>query len=85
MARKAPVYEGSAPYIFISYAHKDSENVLRVLDVLRKRGYRIWYDDGIEPGSEWPEYIASHLDQASAVIAFISDNAAIPRTVGALP
>lgn len=74
MAEKVPVYEGSSPYIFISYAHKDSESVLRVLDVLHSRGYRLWYDDGIAPGSEWPEYIATHLDQAEAVISFISDN-----------
>ena len=71
---KPIAYEGKEPYIFISYAHKDSERVFQVLDELDKKGYRIWYDDGIAPGSEWPEDIARHLDGAQMVIAFITAN-----------
>lgn len=67
-------YEGSEPYIFISYAHKDSDRVCPILDELAGRGYRIWYDDGIAPGSEWPEYIAEHLNNSDVVLAFISPN-----------
>ena len=69
---KPIAYEGNEPYIFISYAHKDSERVFQVLDELDKKGYRIWYDDGIAPGSEWPEDIARHLDAAKMVIAFVT-------------
>jgi len=71
---KPRAYEGKEPYIFISYAHKDSELVFRVMDSLQDEGYRIWYDDGIMPGSEWPENIAQHLDAASMVIAMITPN-----------
>ena len=60
------------PYIFISYAHRDSERVFQVLEELDKKGYRIWYDDGIAPGSEWPEYIAEHLNRCSVFMAFVS-------------
>jgi len=67
-------YEGKEPYIFISYAHKDSEKVLPILDMLSDRGYRIWYDDGIAPGSEWPEYIAEHLNGSTVTLAFVSSN-----------
>lgn len=67
-------YEGSENYIFISYAHKDSEMVLPILDLLSDHGYRVWYDDGIAPGSEWPEYIADHLNRSAITIAFISPN-----------
>lgn len=66
-------YEGNEPYIFISYAHRDSEQVLPIIAELVKRGYRIWYDDGIAPGSEWPEYIAQHLGNSSLLISMISD------------
>ena len=45
-------YEGKEPYIFISYAHKDSDRVFPILEELDRRGYRVWYDDGIAPGSE---------------------------------
>ena len=61
-------YEGSEPYIFISYAHADREDVFAVLSELYARGYRIWFDEGITPGSEWPENIAQHLSAASLVI-----------------
>lgn len=66
-------YEGAEPYIFISYAHADSDEVLPVVEDLHRRGYNIWYDEGIEVGSEWQECIASHLVEAHLVIAFISN------------
>lgn len=67
-------YEGKEPYIFISYAHKDSQRVLPIIEGLQNRGFRVWYDAGIEAGTEWPEYIAEHLMHAECVIAFISEN-----------
>lgn len=67
-------YEGKKPYIFVSYAHKDSDRVFPILEELDRRGYRVWYDDGIAPGSEWPENIAQHLDGCSVTLAFISPN-----------
>ena len=66
-------YEGSEPYIFISYAHADSPAVMEVVGHLQEAGCRIWYDDGIEVGSEWPEYIAAHLAKASVMVAFLSN------------
>ena len=65
-------YEGAEPYIFVSYAHSDSKAVMEVLNDMHARGYRIWYDEGIEVGSEWPECIAQHLRDAHLVLAFIS-------------
>lgn len=72
MANTPPAYEGNKPYIFISYAHKDTEKVLPAIDALERAGYPVWYDAGIAVGSEWPDYIARHLLNASLVIAFIS-------------
>ena len=66
-------YEGSEPYVFISYAHADSPAVLEVVERLQQAGCRVWYDDGIEVGSEWPEYIAAHLAAASVMVAFLSN------------
>ena len=65
-------YEGSEPYIFISYAHADADAVLEIVGDMHDRGYRIWYDEGIEAGSEWTECIASHLYGAHLVLAFVS-------------
>ena len=71
---KITAYEGTENYIFISYAHKDAAKVFPVMEQLYRRGYRIWYDDGIAPGSEWPEDIARHLNSSAMVIAFVSPN-----------
>lgn len=65
-------YEGDQPYLFISYCHKDKDVVLPVLRLLQDEGVRVWYDTGIDPGTEWPEVIADHLDQSSVFLAFIS-------------
>ena len=66
-------YEGEQPYIFISYAHRDSDAVMKVVSDMHDRGYRLWYDEGIEVGSEWPECIAEHLTKANLIIAFVSN------------
>ena len=66
------VYEGKEPFIFVSYAHKDSKTVVPILEAMAKKGFRIWYDTGIEPGTEWPEFIAKHLADCDAVVAFVS-------------
>ena len=65
-------YEGPLDYIFISYAHKNSVDVLPVVRDLQDAGFRIWYDAGIEVGSEWDAYIMDHLKGAKAFICFQS-------------
>ena len=68
------VYRGNKPFVFISYAHKDTAWVMPIVDALAAKGIRIWYDAGIEAGSEWPEYIATHLKSCGCVLFFISQN-----------
>lgn len=68
-------YEGREPYIFISYAHKNSDRVLPIVAALQSQGFRVWYDAGIEAGTEWPEYIATHLAGCGCFLAFITEAA----------
>lgn len=68
-------YKGTQSYAFISYAHADSEQVLPLLSGLSSRGIRLWYDSGIEIGSEWPEHIAQAVYGSSCVLCFLSRNA----------
>ncbi len=74
MYDKLAAYEGKDNYVFISYSHKDTEKVMPIMAKLQELGCRIWYDEGIAPGSEWPEDIAQHLNRSAMVIAFISPN-----------
>lgn len=67
-------YEGDKPFVFISYAHKDSKTVYPILERMNRDGYRIWFDDGIIPSSEWPEYIAQKIDKCAIFIFFMSPN-----------
>ncbi|MCR5137080.1 MAG: toll/interleukin-1 receptor domain-containing protein [Oscillospiraceae bacterium] len=67
-----PAYAGTAPYIFISYAHSDSYDVLSVVGELQREHYRVWYDQGILPGSAWDENVAARLRDSQCVIAFVS-------------
>lgn len=66
--------DDSKPYIFISYSHKDTEAVLEIVSCLTDNGYNCWYDDGIDPGTEWDENIAYHINHCAYFIAFVSAN-----------
>lgn len=67
-------YDGDQAYIFVSYAHRDSEQVWPIIDRMQRDGFRVWYDDGIDPGTEWDENIASHVAGCGYFIAFLSEN-----------
>ena len=67
-------YEGHDPYIFISYCHKNQDMVMDILNNLSRLGYRFWYDKGINVGSSWNDNIASHIDNASHFIFFLSND-----------
>lgn len=67
-----PVYRGEKPFVFISYAHRDNAQVLPIAQELYRRNYRVWYDGGIEAGSRWAEFVATHLLGASCVLFFTS-------------
>lgn len=69
-------YEGNENYIFVSYAHKDAAAVVPILERLSADGFRVWYDAGIEAGTEWPEYIADHLMRSAVVLVFMSNASA---------
>ncbi|MDO4807403.1 MAG: toll/interleukin-1 receptor domain-containing protein [Coriobacteriales bacterium] len=58
---KPKVYEGHRDYVFVSYAHADRNAALPIIRALVDEGYRVWYDDGIQKGSKYPDYIASHV------------------------
>ena len=67
-------YQGEKPYVFISYAHRDMETVYSIIRSLTAKGMRIWFDEGIDPGTEWDDNIAAHVQGCDSMIAFISAN-----------
>ena len=60
---QAPIpYAGKEKYIFISYSHRDTYQAFEIITRLKKNGYRVWFDGGIDPGTEWDENIAFHIN-----------------------
>ena len=68
-------YEGGRPFLFISYAHRESHAVLDTIRILHEQGWRLWYDEGIPAGSDWPTNIARHMQDCERVIFFLSARA----------
>jgi TolB-like protein/cytochrome c-type biogenesis protein CcmH/NrfG len=61
------------PYVFVCYAHADSARVYPDIEWLHQQGVKVWYDQGIEPGSNWRSTIGDALLGASHVLFFISE------------
>ncbi|MFQ5753100.1 MAG: TIR domain-containing protein [bacterium] len=74
-------HRSNKPFIFISYSHDDNNRVLAEIQRLHKDGYRIWYDQGIAPGREWPEETGLALDRCALFIVFISNNSVESKNV----
>jgi hypothetical protein len=47
-----PVYKGNDPYVFVSYSHRDSLLVFPEIIKIKAQGFNVWYDEGIEAGTE---------------------------------
>ena len=64
------------PYVFVSYAHLDGEEVYADIGRLHNEGFRIWYDEGIRGGEDFAEKLASMIEEAAQFLLFIT-----PRSV----
>ena len=72
--RESNTTQQNNPYIFISYAHKDDAVVMNILRRMKEYGLNLWYDNGIEAGSEWPTFIANQLKDSACFLALMSKN-----------
>lgn len=80
---KPPIeaYRGNKPYIFASYSHKNMKDVFWIIKKLADARFRIWYDEGIEPGNEWPEEVGKALTGCQLFLVFMSPSAMESRNV----
>lgn len=69
---KFEAYTGDEPYLFISYSHRDTEQVYPILDALHDRKYRIWYDESCENGNDFRDELRQRIQAASAIVLFVS-------------
>jgi hypothetical protein len=74
-------YKGSKSYIFVSYSHGDMREVFTIIRKLNDGRFRIWYDEGIEPGVEWPEVVGKAILRSGQFMVFMSPWAVNSRNV----
>ncbi len=74
-------YRGAKPYVFVSYSHRNMSDVFSIIKKLNEARYHIWYDEGIEPGNEWPEVVGKAILGACQLLVFMSNSAASSRNV----
>jgi len=72
--RLPPSYKGAEPYVFVSYSHKDSEEVLKDISWMIGKGHRVWYDDGIEFGQDFPTETMRAIKKCKQFIVYLSPN-----------
>ena len=71
-----PAYQGNEPYIFVSYAHADASTAFPELRRLREHGFNVWYDEGINPGSNWTDDLASRVRESATVLYLVTPRSA---------
>ncbi len=67
-------YDGKNPYLFVSYSHADSEKAIAAASRLNEERFRVWYDEGIPAGDDWPSSVENHLRACGRVLFFRSAN-----------
>ena len=70
---KFEAYNGTEPFLFISYSHRDTEKVYETLDMLHDRKYRIWYDESCETGNDFRQELRDRIERCEAVVLFVSE------------
>ena len=74
MAVAVKAYAGRRPFIFLSYSHKDTEIAYPLIDELQKRGFNVWFDEGIHSGVQWKRTITEHINSCSLMIFLVTQN-----------
>ena len=78
-AENASGFASGDKYLFVSYAHKNTEQVVRVVDELRRHHIRVWYDEGIHGGRDWSKCLTGCIDECEAGLVFVSKKSAHSR------
>lgn len=69
--------------IFVSYSRKDREIVKKLVEVMKGRGWSVWWDPTIRPGEYFEDVIENALTASKCVIVVWSKNAVASKWVRA--
>ena len=71
-----PTPPSSGGTVFISYSHEDRAFARKFAELLTRRGYSVFWDRQIVPGTHWDEAIEQKLKEAQCVIVLWSKHSA---------
>ena len=71
--RSLAPYQGTEPYLFLSYSHRNADAAAEAIRYLKAAGFRVWYDEGVIPATQWDENIAQAIENCDYLIALISE------------
>ena len=71
--RSLAPYEGEEPYLFLSYSHRNAAAAAETIRYLKAAGFRVWYDEGVIPATQWDEHIARAIENCDYLVALISE------------
>lgn len=69
-------YAGSDAFAFVSYAHRDADEVYAELSWLNESGINVWYDEGLHGGDRWNDELAKAIRASAVFLYFVT-----PRSV----
>jgi TIR domain len=58
--------------IFLSYANADRESARVIVDALKGRGWGVFWDRGIPPGTKWHDVLRKELYRANCVLVLLT-------------
>ena len=71
--RSLAPYQGEEPYLFLSYSHRNADAAAEAIRWLKAAGFRVWYDEGVIPATQWDENIARAIENCDYLVALISE------------
>lgn len=69
---EAAASASNAPFLFVSYARADSDDVYPIVENLSQQQVATWIDRSIRGGEDWPATIEERLLNCSGVLALVS-------------
>jgi len=72
-------YRGDDSYVFVCYSHSDADEIYSELAQLNAEGVNVWFDEGIRPGSEWTQELATAIAGCSKFIFFVTTRSVLSR------
>lgn len=61
-----------SPYAFVSYAHKSRNRVFESIKRVYEKGWRLWYDEGLEIGGNYYSSLKKHIRECEVFLLYLT-------------